>query len=569
MRGVPGPTGGLAITSLLRRRRLVPLHSTAMSYLVLARKYRPRTFEEVCGQEVPTRVLQGAIREERIGHAYLFSGPRGTGKTTSARIFAKALNCERGPTPTPCGECERCLANDAGSEADIIEIDAASNRGIDDARALRDEVGYAPMRARFKVYIIDEVHMLTKEAFNALLKTLEEPPAHAKFLFATTEPHKVIETIRSRCQMISLGLIDEPTIAGRLAEILSLEGVVPEEGVVAELARLARGSMRDALSVTDQLLALVGTAPTLADVRRVSGPAGAEQIESLLARVEAGDRAGVLDALPDTEGAEPDLVSGLLASVRAALIAGLASGGPADAAQDPSGASRAQRVGSARLQVWLEELLHARERMALLPEHARIVLEVTLLDLCREETALPLALLVNRLGALEERLGVATPQPSPGGGAPVARTAQPRPPEQREARRPAPAPQVAPASRPPQAPPAPSARPAPEGVPGPAPAAAPAAAPAPRRDAAPRPADAAPREAPRTAPERAPATITPAAPPRAPTAPAAPQAAPEAAAAPAEPEVESKSKDPAPAGEGDLFTQSVADLFEGQIEDKT
>lgn len=529
-----------------------------MSYLVLARKYRPRTFEEVCGQEVPTQVLQGAIREERIGHAYLFSGPRGTGKTTSARIFAKALNCERGPAPTPCGECERCLASERGAEADIIEIDGASNRGIDDARALREEVAYAPMRARFKIYIIDEVHMLTTPAFNALLKTLEEPPPHVKFLFATTEPHKVIETIRSRCQMVPLSLIDEATIAGRLAEILALEQVTPEAGVVEELARLARGSMRDALSVTDQLLALVGTQPTVEDVRRVSGPAGAEQIEQLLSRIAAGDRRGLLDSLPDTEGAERDLVAGLLTGVREALISSL--GGSAAG----NGADWAAELDADRLQIWLEELLHARERMHQLPEHARIVLEVTLLDLCREETALPLALLVKRLGALEERLGVATPASA---SAPAAQAAQaprtpeatsPAPREVREPRAPAAAPQA-----PPPAPP-----------PAPAPARAPArqepsAAARPAAPAPPVP-PAAPQAAPAAEPAR-PQTITPPAPRTAPPEAARPpeaseaREAPEASAGP----VELKTNTPEASGDGDAFTQRVADLFEGKIEDNS
>src|SRR6185295_14423671 len=160
---------------------------TRMTYLVLARKYRPRVFSDVVGQEVATATLRGAIAEGRIGHAYLFCGPRGTGKTTTARIFAKALNCEKGPAPDPCGTCERCLAADSGSEIDIIEVDAASHTGVDYVREMREQAAYMPLRARFKIYLIDEVHMLSKGAFNALLKTLEEPPPHVKFLFATTE----------------------------------------------------------------------------------------------------------------------------------------------------------------------------------------------------------------------------------------------------------------------------------------------------------------------------------------------------------------------------------------------
>src|SRR6185436_7056896 len=249
MRSAPGPTGGFA-TTIAR-----------MSYLVLARKYRPRTFSEVAGQELITRTLQGAIRESRIGPAYLFTGPRGNGKTTSARNFAKALNCELGPTPEPCGTCERCLAVDSGSDVDVVEIDAASNTGVENIRDLREHAAYTPMRARFKVFIIDEVHMLSKGAFNALLKTLEEPPPHVKFLFATTELNKVPDTILSRCQVLRLSLFSESAIAQRLSEILEREAVRPAAGVVEGLARLAHGSMRDALSLTDQLLALAGNEP--------------------------------------------------------------------------------------------------------------------------------------------------------------------------------------------------------------------------------------------------------------------------------------------------------------------
>ncbi len=412
-----------------------------MSYLVLARKYRPRTFSEVAGQQVATRVLQGALREGRIGHAYLFFGPRGTGKTTSARIFAKALNCEQGPTPDPCGTCARCVGTDKGSEVDIIEIDAASNRGIDDARALRDEVAYAPMNARFKVYIVDEVHMLTKEAFNALLKTLEEPPPHVKFLFATTEPHKVIETIRSRCQMVQLSLIKEETISTRLAEILTLEGVQPEAGVVDELARQARGSMRDALSLTDQLLALVGDSPTVEDVRRLAGPASSDLIGTLVAQMRDHDQPGLLASLARLEGGDAEVCGALLEHLRLALIAVLAPEEAAmlvpDEARRTALVALAKALGPARVQLWLQQLLAARERMALLAEHGRIVLEVTLLDLAREDATMPLGELAGRLEALETRLGGAPPpspaQPSP----PQPSPPQPSPP-QRESGEPAP-----------------------------------------------------------------------------------------------------------------------------------
>ena len=275
-----------------------------MSYLVLARKYRPRTFTEVAGQQTAMRTLENAIREDRVGHAYLFCGSRGTGKTTTARILAKALLCERGPTPDPCGECGHCRDVEAGRHVDVTEIDAASNRGIDAVRELRDGVGYAPMRARYRIYIVDEVHQITKEGFNAFLKTLEEPPAHVKFFFATTEVDKVIETVRSRCQIVRLTLIAEATIAARLEEVLAKEGVQPGPGVTAELAKLARGSMRDALTLTDQLIALVGANPVATDVQRVAPHSSEEQRHSRAAEL-FGSQLALLGYLPE-DSKQPD-----------------------------------------------------------------------------------------------------------------------------------------------------------------------------------------------------------------------------------------------------------------------
>ncbi|MCC6406549.1 MAG: DNA polymerase III subunit gamma/tau [Planctomycetes bacterium] len=390
-----------------------------MSYLVLARKYRPRTFAEVCAQEVAVRTLQNAIQEGRIGHAYLLCGPRGTGKTTTARIFAKALNCERGPTPEPCGVCERCTSTDSGAEIDIIEIDAASNRGIDDVRILRDEVAYAPLKARFKVYIVDEVHMLTTQAFNALLKTLEEPPSHVKFVFATTEAEKVPETIRSRCQILKLTLLTEEKIASRLTHVLGEEHIQVAPGVVEEVAQLARGSLRDALSITDQLLALSGSNPTVEDVRRLAGAGGPERVEAVLGALEKRDKAEVLGALAQADGSEAVLLDALLEHLRGALVA-LHCGERSqlfqtEASEQERRLARAQRLGSERLELWLFELVGTRARMQELPTHARLLLELTLLDLCRMDAAIPLAELCERLAALEERLargGPATAAPS-------------------------------------------------------------------------------------------------------------------------------------------------------------
>ncbi len=418
-----------------------------MSYLVLARKYRPRTFEEVVGQEVVTATLMGAIQEGRIGHAYLFSGPRGTGKTTCARIFAKALECESGPTPHPCGTCERCRAVEAGTEIDLIEVDAASNTGVDSVRDLRDQAIYVPLRARFKIYLIDEVHMLSKAAFNALLKTLEEPPPHVKFLFATTEPHKVLDTILSRCQILRLTPLDDALIARRLTEVFQHEGIQPEVGVAEELARRARGGMRDALSLADQLLSLVGTKPALADLDRMASEGSESTLQAIVEALLANDKPALLAALPVSEGTEAELVAALLDHLRSTLVAGLCGGETAvlsrSAAERAALTALAKRVGALRLETWLAELLHMRERMRLLPEHARILLEVTLLDLCSSEANLPLAEITERLTALEARLTSGPPGPS----VPLPARAAESPPAA-ERSRPAPAP---PEARPPEA----------------------------------------------------------------------------------------------------------------------
>ncbi|MDP6937662.1 MAG: DNA polymerase III subunit gamma/tau [Planctomycetota bacterium] len=385
-----------------------------MSYLVLARKYRPRTFAEVAGQSNVTRVLCGAIREGRIGHSYLFTGPRGTGKTTSARLLAKALNCEQGPAEEPCGTCERCLALDAGSEVDVIEIDAATHTGVDHIRDLRDQASYVPVRARHKIYIVDEVHMLSTGAFNALLKTLEEPPAHVKFLFATTELHKVPDTILSRCQVLHLTPLPADVIAQRLDEVFSLEGVEAEVGVSAELARRARGGMRDALSLADQLLALVGDTPTLEDCGRLSGENSAQAAEAVVDCILEGDQAGLLRALPSQEGRETEFVAGVLEHLRACLMAALCGGSgppgpllPADPEQVGALAARGKAIGARRMELMLQDLLHARERMRLLPSHRRLILEVTLLELSHSESTVDLGQLATRLESLESRLGSA------------------------------------------------------------------------------------------------------------------------------------------------------------------
>ena len=229
-----------------------------MAYEVLARKWRPQQFDDVVGQEHVTQTLKNAITSERVAHAYLFVGPRGVGKTSTARIFAKALNCEKGPTATPCDKCDSCREITAGNSLDVLEIDAASNTGVDNVRDLRENVRYAPARGPFKIYIIDEVHMLSVAAFNALLKTLEEPPAHVKFIFATTEPQKVPATILSRCQRFDLRRISMSDIVERLSEIAEAEKIEIDEDALLAIARGAEGGLRDAESALDQFIAFRG-----------------------------------------------------------------------------------------------------------------------------------------------------------------------------------------------------------------------------------------------------------------------------------------------------------------------
>ena len=244
-----------------------------MSYTVLARKYRSANFDELVGQEHVANTLKRAIESGRIAHAYLFCGTRGTGKTSTARILAKALNCRKtdAPTAEPCGKCDSCLAIARGDDMDVIEIDAASNTGVDNVREIIENAQYRPSRSRFKVYIIDEVHMLSKSAFNALLKTLEEPPSHVKFILATTEPEKVLPTILSRCQRYDFRSISSREIAAHLKEICKKEKISAEDDALALVAKAGAGSMRDALSLLDRLLSLGDKKLGVKDVEQMLG----------------------------------------------------------------------------------------------------------------------------------------------------------------------------------------------------------------------------------------------------------------------------------------------------------
>ncbi len=266
------------------------------TYTVLARRFRPQGFADVVGQGHVAQALRNAILANRVAHAYLFTGARGVGKTSTARILAKALNCPNSVDGNPCNECEICEGIAAGNDVDVLEIDGASNRGIDDIRQLRANVNVKSMRTKFKLYIIDEVHMLTKEAFNALLKTLEEPPPNVKFVFCTTEPNKLPDTILSRCQRFDFGTIETANIKGRLAQIAEAEGVQVDEDALELVARRAAGSMRDSQSIFDQLLAFGEEHVTASDVHRLLGTASDDRLIAIADALVARNQAGALSA---------------------------------------------------------------------------------------------------------------------------------------------------------------------------------------------------------------------------------------------------------------------------------
>lgn len=303
-----------------------------MSYRVFARKYRPQTFEEVIGQEHITRTLQNAIRESRVAQAYMFVGPRGIGKTSTARILAKALNCEEGPTANPCGKCGSCLEITEGRSLDVLEIDGASNNGVDNIRDLRENAAYSPAKGPYKIYLIDEVHMLSAGAFNALLKTLEEPPEHVKFIFATTEAQKVPATITSRCQRFDLRRIPTDAIASHLGSIARSEKVVLEEAAGEAIARAAEGGLRDAESMLDQAVAFCGDLITEEGVMSIFGFTSRQSISGLVEFILAHDVAAALHTIDEQAEAGKDLSRLLVdvtAHVRDLLVKGVSSDAPA------------------------------------------------------------------------------------------------------------------------------------------------------------------------------------------------------------------------------------------------
>jgi len=357
-------------------------------YVVVARRYRPQTFEELIGQEHVTRGLQAAIASGRVGHAFLFTGARGTGKTSTARILAKALNCVHGPTPRPCNACDICNSISTGDDVDALEIDGASNRGIDEIRELRQNVNVRPSRARFKIYIIDEVHMLTPPAFNALLKTLEEPPAHVKFIFCTTEPDDIPITILSRCQRFDFASVEMGKIAERLAQIAAAEKAEAEPEALLLLARRAAGSMRDSQSLLEQLLALGNTKITASDVHEMLGTAGGARLAQMVHGLAQRDAAGALAELDTAvrEGVDVGQLLDQLIGYFRDLMVSLA-GCPPDALLYSSADEHAALLDVAR-QLGMETILAmmqvldqtiARLRHSM---HARALAEMAIVRIC-------------------------------------------------------------------------------------------------------------------------------------------------------------------------------------------
>ena len=354
-----------------------------MSYQVLARKWRPRKFAELVGQEHVVRALTNALDTGRMHHAYLFTGTRGVGKTTIARIFAKSLNCERGESADPCGECAVCTAVDAGRFVDLLEIDAASNTGVDDVREVIENAQYAPARGRFKVYLVDEVHMLSKPAFNALLKTLEEPPPHVKFLLATTDPQKLPVTVLSRCLKFNLKRLLPDQISGQMRHILGAENIQYEESAIVELARAADGSLRDGLSLLDQAIAYGGGALQADDVRAMLGSVARGQVLGLLEALAVGDGQQLLNECtriasfsPDFGGVLDDLAAVLHRLQLIQLVPGYRpEGGDAD---DSALVALAERLMPEDVQLYYQIATAGRRDLAIAPD-ARTGFEMAML----------------------------------------------------------------------------------------------------------------------------------------------------------------------------------------------
>lgn len=371
-----------------------------MGYVALYRQWRPQDFAQLVGQEHISTTLKNAIATNRIAHAYLFSGPRGTGKTSTAKIMAKALNCMQGPTIHPCNSCDSCKRITDGGSMDVLEIDAASNRGIDEIRELREKVKFTPVDGRYKVYIIDEVHMLTTEAFNALLKTLEEPPAHAIFILATTEPHKIPATILSRCQRFDFRRIDSEEIIARLNEVLQEMSIQADQAAVEIIARAAEGGMRDALSILDQCIAFGGERITAEQVRSMLGLAGDEWLAHMLEALLQRDVPDVLEQIQKLIMMGKDarqVILELIVRFRNHMVEPFAGHIATSPGHTLSGRDVEEYMD-------IIQILSDAAQEAKWAPHPRIVLEVAAIRICRRGIVPNVSNLVERIEKLEAML---------------------------------------------------------------------------------------------------------------------------------------------------------------------
>ncbi len=400
-----------------------------VNYEVFARKYRPQTFDDLVGQTHVSRTLKNAVAQNRLAHAYLFVGPRGVGKTSTARILAKSLNCIKGPTITPCGVCDNCREIAGGNSLDVIEIDGASNNSVEDVRQLRENVRYAPAKGRYKIYLIDEVHMLSSAAFNALLKTLEEPPEHVKFIFATTEPQKVLATILSRCQRFDLHRIPANLIAQHLQFIATKEKITLQPAAAHAIARGAEGGLRDAESMLDQLVAFCGERISESDVLNVFGFTSEQTVSDLTGRILRGETPEAIDLLHEQCEAGKDmmrLMADLIAYLRDLLVFKAkpdALNEDVDSEVQQSLAAYAELISIDRLLELIDQFAAAEGRMKWAP-NKKLHFEVAIIKAIQSLGQATLDEVIEKLGELRDGSGSSSRKSAPveAGVSPTPRT---------------------------------------------------------------------------------------------------------------------------------------------------
>ena len=397
----------MSSTSLRHDNFEKPSRLSDVNYEVFARKYRPQTFDDLVGQTHVSRTLKNAVAQNRLAHAYLFVGPRGVGKTSTARILAKSLNCIKGPTVTPCGVCDNCREIAGGNSLDVIEIDGASNNSVEDVRQLRENVRYAPAKGRYKIYLIDEVHMLSSAAFNALLKTLEEPPEHVKFIFATTEPQKVLATILSRCQRFDLHRIPANLIAQHLQFIAKKEKITLEPAAAHAIARGAEGGLRDAESMLDQLVAFCGEKIAESDVLNVFGFTSEQTVSDLTGRILRGETPEAIDLLHEQCEAGKDmmrLMADLIAYLRDLLVFKAkpdALNEDVDPDVQKSLAAHAELISTDRLLELIDQFAAAEGRMKWAP-NKKLHFEVAIIKAIQSLGQATLDEVIEKLGELRD-----------------------------------------------------------------------------------------------------------------------------------------------------------------------